>query len=177
MRQARTTRFVVLLRGASPQNCAMSQLRACLEAARFARVTTVLSSGNAAFDARDDDDEGALVTRLAALFTKEFGRDFYPIVRRTSELAALVASDPFGEVAAVAGAKRVVSFLRSTRPSLVPLPLSQDGATVRFQRGREGFTTYVPSDNGPVFMKLIERAWGKEVTTRTWETVCKCATA
>jgi uncharacterized protein (DUF1697 family) len=176
MREARTTRFVVLLRGASPQNCAMSQLRACLEAARFARVTTVLSSGNAAFDARDDD-EGALVTRLAALFTSEFGRDFYPIVRRTSELAGLVASDPFGDAAASAGAKRVVSFLRSPRPSLVPLPLSQDGATLLFQRGREGFTTYVPSDKGPVFMKLIERAWGKEVTTRTWETVCKCARA
>jgi uncharacterized protein (DUF1697 family) len=176
MRQTPATRFVVFLRGASPQNCAMAQLRACLQTAGFARVTTVLSSGNAAFDACADD-EGALVTRLEALFATEFGRDFYPIIRRSSDLAALVASDPFGDATVSAGAKRVVSFLRSTRPSLVPLPLSQDGATLLFQRGREGFTTYLPNDRGPVFMKLIERAWGKEVTSRTWDTVCKCATA
>jgi uncharacterized protein (DUF1697 family) len=37
--------------------------------------------------------------------------------------------------------------------------------------------TYVPGDRGPVFMTLIEDAFGKDVTTRTWETVRKCAAA
>jgi hypothetical protein len=43
--------------------------------------------------------------------------------------------------------------------------------------GREVFTAYVPSDKGPVFMVLIEKAFGTDVTTRTWDTVRKCAGA
>jgi hypothetical protein len=42
-------------------------------------------------------------------------------------------------------------------------------------RGREVFTVYVPSAKGPVFMRLIESAFGKDVTTRTWQTVTRLA--
>jgi uncharacterized protein (DUF1697 family) len=42
-------------------------------------------------------------------------------------------------------------------------------------RGREIFTTYVPGTGGPVFMTLIERTFGAQLTTRTWDTVKKVA--
>ena len=35
--------------------------------------------------------------------------------------------------------------------------------------------TYLPNPKGPVFMTLIEKTFGKAVTTRTWETVTKVA--
>ncbi len=38
-------------------------------------------------------------------------------------------------------------------------------------------TAYAPSLNGPVFMRLLSRAYGGEITTRTMETVHKCARA
>jgi len=44
-------------------------------------------------------------------------------------------------------------------------------------RGGEIFSAYVPSPRGPVFMTLIDNTFGKTVTTRTWDTVRKCATA
>ena len=37
------------------------------------------------------------------------------------------------------------------------------------------FSAYVPGPHGPVFMTLIEKTLGKEVTTRTWDTVKKVA--
>ena len=43
--------------------------------------------------------------------------------------------------------------------------------------GCEIFTAYVPSPSGPVFMRLIEKTFGTGVTTRTWDTVKKCAAA
>jgi hypothetical protein len=43
--------------------------------------------------------------------------------------------------------------------------------------GREVFTAYVPSPRGPVFMTLIEKTFGRNVTTRTWDTVRKGAAA
>jgi uncharacterized protein (DUF1697 family) len=51
------------------------------------------------------------------------------------------------------------------------------GARVLNVVGREVFTVYMPSEKGPVFMRLIEKAFGTNVTTRTWETVRKCAAA
>ncbi|WP_158268903.1 hypothetical protein [Pseudomonas mangrovi] len=44
--------------------------------------------------------------------------------------------------------------------------------------GCELYTVSVPSSpKAPVFMALIERTFGKNVTTRTLETVRKCAAA
>jgi hypothetical protein len=50
-------------------------------------------------------------------------------------------------------------------------------ATVIRQEGADVLTAYLPGPDGPVFMRLIERAFGAEVTTRTWETLRKCAVA
>jgi hypothetical protein len=35
----------------------------------------------------------------------------------------------------------------------------------------------VPLQNDPAFMRLIEKTFGKDVTTRTWETVKKVCAA
>lgn len=42
--------------------------------------------------------------------------------------------------------------------------------------GHEVFTAYVPNPRGPVFMTMIEKTFGANITTRTWDTVKKCAT-
>lgn len=52
-----------------------------------------------------------------------------------------------------------------------------DGARMLAMRGREIFTAYVSGSRGPVFVALIEKTFGKNVTTRTWETVRKCSVA
>jgi hypothetical protein len=41
----------------------------------------------------------------------------------------------------------------------------------------EIFTAYAPNPRGPLFMTLIEKTFGAHVTTRTWDTVRKCAIA
>ena len=46
-------RYAALLRGVSPSNAKMSDLKKAFEAARFTDVKTVLSSGNVAFTARE----------------------------------------------------------------------------------------------------------------------------
>ncbi len=106
-----------------------------------------------------------------------------PALKRCFERAGfegvktLLATDPFAPFAFPPQAKRVVSFLRDARPPRLPLPLTEGFATVACQHGLHVFTAYIPGDEGPVFMKLIERAFGTDVTTRTWDTVSKCAVA
>jgi uncharacterized protein (DUF1697 family) len=169
-------RYVAFLRGVSPTNAKMPELRRCFEGAGFTDVKTVLSSGNVVFSARTAS-EAALERRAEAAMARQLGHAFYTIVRPTSALAKLLEADPFAAFRLPANAKRVVTFLREPHPSDLALPIEVDGARILAMDGREVFIAYVPSPRGPVFMTLIEKTFGRNVTTRTWDTVKKCAAA
>ncbi|MGI8436814.1 MAG: DUF1697 domain-containing protein [Chthoniobacterales bacterium] len=165
-------RYAAFLRGISPSNAKMPDLKRCFEDAGFANVQTVLASGNVVFETRASS-EAALERKAEAAMLRELGRTFYTIVRKTDDLRRLLESDPFAALALPPAAKRVVSFLREERASKLVLPFEYDGARVATMIGREVFTYYVPGKEPGGFMRLIEKAVGKEVTTRTWETVKK----
>jgi uncharacterized protein (DUF1697 family) len=173
-RAAAPTRYAALLRGVSPMNARMPELRAAFEAAGFADVSTVLSSGNVLFTARaapladlEREAEAAMRARLE--------HPFPAIVREIDQLRRLLAAEPYAAFRLPAGAKRVVTFLRA-RPRPVPaLPLERDGARILSVREQEVLSAYVPGPRGPAFMALIEKTFGKDVTTRTWETVARVA--
>ena len=69
----------------------------------------------------------------------------------------------------------MVTFLRQTPKTTIALPCELGGARILCVRNREVFTTYVRGAQTPEFMVLIEKTFGKEVTTRTWETIEKVA--
>jgi uncharacterized protein (DUF1697 family) len=169
-------RYVAFLRGVSPMNAKMAELRRCFEVAGFANVKTVLSSGNVVFDAAINSD-AAVARKAEEAMAKQLGRTFSTIVRPTSHLRDLIEADPYARFRLPAAAKRVVTFLRDAPTGNLALPLETDGARILSLKGREVFTAYVPSTRGAVFMTLIEKTFGKNVTTRTWETVKKCAAA
>lgn len=157
----------------------MPALKACFEAAGFDDVRTVLSSGNVAFDTREASWP-ALERRAERAMVAGLGQAFPAIVRPAEYLRALVASDPFAEFALPSAAKRVVTFLRNPESAAgrgVALPLERDGARVLKRVAGEAFSAYEPSPKGPVFMVLLERTFGKDITTRTLATVEKCARA
>jgi len=165
-------RYAALLRGVSPLNAKMSELKACFESAGFTDVKTVLGSGNVVFTSRAAS-ETALVKRIESAMKKELDRVFPAMVRSVAELEQLLATDPFKPFKLPATAKKVVTFLRVKPAAKIKLPIERDGARILKIDGREVFTAYERSAEGPVFMVLIERAFGKEVTTRTWDTIKK----
>lgn len=169
-------RYVAFLRGVSPTNAKMPELKRCFEGVGFSDVKTILSSGNVAFNARTAS-ESALERQLEAAMTKQLDRSFYTIVRPSNVLLELLATDPYAAFSLPANAKRVVTFLRESHTAKVSLPIEVDGARILAINGREVFTAYVPNPRGPVFMTLIEKTFGTNLTTRTWDTIKKCAAA
>ena len=155
-------------------NAKMPQLKAAFEAAGFTEVKTVLSSGNVVFNAARAS-ETSLQRKAEAAISGRLGRDFLTIVRPVETLREMLASDPFAAFRLRPGAKRVVTFVRGKPKAGLELPIEVDGARILSMKGGEIFTAYVPSPRGAVFMALIERTFGKEVTTRTWDTVAKVA--
>jgi len=169
-------RYVALLRGVSPMNAKMPELKRCFEGAGFTNVKTVLASGNVVFDARKAAD-AALQRRCEAAMQAELGRSFRTIVRPQQFLQGLLAKDPYASFKVPPQAKRVVTFLREVPAKKLALPIESHGACILGMTDTEVFTAYLPSDKGPVFMTLIEKAFGTDITTRTWDTVRKCAQA
>lgn len=169
-------RYAAFLRGVSPSNAKMPELKKAFEAAGFTDVKTVLSSGNVVFDARRAT-ESALERKAEAAMQQRLGQAFFTIVRPVEMLQALLASDPYERFGAAPGAKRIVTFLRDEPTATITLPVEQDGASLLALEGRELYSAYLATPKGPVFMSLIERTFGKEVTTRTWDTVGKVARA
>jgi uncharacterized protein (DUF1697 family) len=153
----------------------MSELRAALERAGYSKVTTVLGSGNIVFDG-PKSSRAAMEKKVEAAVEKGVGKAFLVMVRALDELQALIASDPFKGVPLRPDSKRIVTFVR-TPPKGLELPIEQDEARIVRLEGHDLFTVYAPTPKGPVFMKLIEGAVGKEQTTRTWDTVQKVAKA
>ncbi|HET7622954.1 MAG TPA: DUF1697 domain-containing protein [Gemmatimonadaceae bacterium] len=169
-------RYAAFLRGVSPMNAKMPELKKCFEEAGFSEVRTLLSSGNVVFDARKAS-EAALERRAEAAMLERLGRAFYTIVRPVSRLTEIIEADPFERFELEANAKRVITFLRELHGAELSLPIEVDGARILATAGREVFTAYLPSARGPAFMALIQKTFGENVTTRTWDTVRKCSSA
>lgn len=168
--------FAAFLRGISPMNAKMSELREAFEEAGFSHVKTVLSSGNVVFGA-DTRSASVVERRAEAAMRERLGHSFLTIARPIDDLVALLDADPFRSFRLRPEAKRIVTFLRkkpTEKPRLAP---ERDGARILSIAGGEAFSVYVPSPRGAIFMSVIEKTFGKEITTRTWDTVKKVVAA
>ena len=160
-------KYAALLRGVTPMNCKMPALKQALEKAGFDDVKTVISSGNAVFSSRKASNE-SLQKKCEAAMTKHMGKMFITIVRPVAALEAILATDPYGKLPAQA--KRLVTFLLEPATTTPKLPIDLRNARILVLKGDEAYSYYTPGVD-PAFMVLIEKTFGKNVTTRTWETV------
>lgn len=155
-------------------NAKMPDLKRAFERAGFSDVKTILGSGNVVFTAPSAKPV-SLERKAEAAMQAELGRIFMTMVRPVDALRAILESDPYRSFKLAPDSKRVVTFLRPGTEPKVKLPFEEDGARVLVVVGGEAFSAYTRTATGPVFMKLIERSFGKDQTTRTWETVEKVA--
>ncbi|MGM9482105.1 DUF1697 domain-containing protein [Roseateles sp. NT4] len=171
-------RYVALLRGVSPMNAKMPELKRCFEEAGFTDVKTLLSSGNVVFSTARSASLPTLRKRCEKAMRDGQGHSFMTLVRSTAYLQALLDSDPFGGFKLPAGSKRVITFLpEPLDASPVELPALCGEARILAVNGGEVLCSYVPEAKGPVFMHLLEKTFGKAITTRTVDTVTRCAHA
>jgi uncharacterized protein (DUF1697 family) len=154
----------------------MPELKRCFEQAGLTNVKTVLSSGNVVFDARASK-EATLERKAEAAMQAALGRSFQTFVRSVDTLQTMLAADPYAAFELPPGAKRVVTFLRQPQGLRITTPIEHDEARILCADEREVFSAYVPGPRGPVFMVLLEKTFGAAITTRTWDTVRKCAAA
>jgi len=167
-------RYAAFLRGVMPTNAKMPELKRAFEAAGFTEVRTLLGSGNVLFTA-PRALQASLERKAEAAMNQTLGRSFLTIIRPVAYLQSMLKSDPFRQFKLEPAEKRVVTFLRTKPAAKIKVPVTLGAARILAHQDTEVFTSYLRGQATPEFMTLIERTCGKEVTTRTWDTVAKAA--
>jgi uncharacterized protein (DUF1697 family) len=165
-------RHVAFLRGINVggrQIVKMDALRGVFETLGFLDVRTILASGNVLFEA-DRASEGSLARKIEAALSTAFGLDLKVLIRTREELQRLADARPFAGVRMTPDVRTFVTFLRDAPREPGPLP-SGEGFRVVAVMDRAVLTVVDLSSMTTDLMRLLEKTFGREITTRSWTTV------
>jgi uncharacterized protein (DUF1697 family) len=169
-------RYVGLLRGinlGSKRRIPMPRLREVLTERGYGEVRTLIASGNIVLDSPLPEEE--LAVDLSKAIDEEFGLDVPVVVRTGKELDAVLAEDPFRDVA-TDPSRYSVTFLPETpaKARLHELPPAEGGRYTVV--GRELYL-WLPDGmaGSPMGKWPWDRLLGVAGTNRNWKTVTKLA--
>jgi uncharacterized protein (DUF1697 family) len=172
-------KYVALLRGINVGGnklIKMAELCRICHSLGLKNVKTYIQSGNILFESAKKDPV-ALTRDIEKGLRTAVGFEVPVVLRTISELETIVKLDPFKK-AKTADAKFYVSFLvEPLKHKLrVPLVSPKNDCGIIHLTDREVFTVAFALPNGrsgESMMGLIEKEFGKSVTTRNWNTVLK----
>jgi uncharacterized protein (DUF1697 family) len=173
------TTYVALLRGINVggnKKVPMADLKKILELMGYKNVKTLLASGNVLFDALKTDLI-SLTKKIAAKLETSFGFTIPVLMRTKEEIQKLVKSDPFKGIKVTPDIRLYVTFLSEKPKSALKIPFkSADGDFVILRVTDDAVISVLDLSKGMGTidsMAIIEKEFGKNVTTRNWNTVLK----
>jgi uncharacterized protein (DUF1697 family) len=170
--------YVALLRGIAPSNPKMrnAELAKVFEGLGLADVATVISSGNVLFST-DSRSPRQLESRIEAALLDHLGSPCTTILRSRPQIDRMTGLDVFDDYDDGPTQRCNVTFLKRS-PKGTPVPAVGPGAEVVDVRDQAVFSIVdTTASKTPDLMATLERAYGKEISTRTWKTVHRIAKA
>lgn len=163
--------YVALIRGIMPSNPSMSNANLCrvIAGLGYDNVRSVIASGNVIFSS-DDTDEVRIQDKITHALQSELGISGTTIVRSQAELEQLLEARPFGGQVHSNETYQTLTFLRTENPSAAlpeDLPIDIKRATNR----EICLVSNNTATSGPDLMRVLQRTYGTDITTRTWKTV------
>jgi uncharacterized protein (DUF1697 family) len=173
-------RYVALLRGINVggnKKVPMADLKKALVKAGYGNVKTLLASGNVLLDATEKT-AAALRKNLETLLKETFGFGIPTIVRTAEQLRKLAATDPFKGVTVDGDTRLYVTFLGESNPKgTIAIPYVSPEKTFRILAASKTEVISVLRLDGNArtvdAMAVLEKEYGRDVTTRNWNTVVK----
>lgn len=169
-------KFIAFLRGINVGgvNIKMAKLKAAFEKIGFGNVRTLLASGNVLFDA-PTASESELVEKIEQKLASAFGRYIHVLVRRVDELKRLAETKPYAGIEATKQTRLYVTFLPDGTESSLEIPYESPDKNFKILYASEREVCSVltlSADSQTVdLMSILEKEYGKKVTTRNWNTV------
>lgn len=170
--------YVAFLRGINvggQKTIKMDELKKAFESLGFKNVKTLLASGNVLFDAPQKSP--TLRKRIEERLKQKFGHEVHVILRTIVEIQELANSNPFKKIPVTSQTRLYVTFLSEEPKSSLKIPYEspeKDFKIVRVSNGEVCSVVILSANRGTVdAMSILEKEFGRKVTTRNWNTVNK----
>jgi uncharacterized protein (DUF1697 family) len=160
------TKYVALLRGIGPGNPNMhgSKLKSVLEDLGYSEVQTVISSGNVLFESKSTDT-AKMEKIIEQAWPVKLGFSSTTIIRSKDQLEALLNQDPFKGLAHSRETYLFVTFFKQLPRGLIDNFYNDLGVNALCS------IIDTATSKTPDFMVRLERQFGKDITSRTWNTI------
>ncbi len=176
-----TKTYLAFLRGINVgghHKVPMADLRKELETLSFQNVTTLLNSGNVIFKVRSSE-----VTELSERITEHLEKVFQfavpTIVIGADSILDLLNDDPFKNEILTKESRGYVSFLHHKAKSGMKLPWISEDNSLKIIYSRDNLICShldLSKTKTPEAMNVLEKFYGKQMTTRNWNTVQRIGT-
>ena len=167
--------YILFLRGINVggnKKVPMADLKKLLLSLGFQNVKTYLASGNASFDAQ----KKPTAVEIEHQIEKTFGFSVDTIIRTLSDLHKIRASDPFAGIDVTKQTRLYVTFLADKPGSSLSIPYTSPDKSFRILSATKS-EIYSVLDlaiaTTPEAMNILEKTYGKKITTRNWNTILK----
>jgi len=176
------TSYVAFLRGINVggnKTISMASLGQAFESLGLQNVKTLLASGNVLFEARAADAR-ALTKTAEQKIKQTFGLEVSVVLRTRRALQRLLNAEPFKDTTVTAQTRLFVTFLSDKPKTALKIPYQSPDKSFRILcligRNLCSVLTLGPQWSKNLRqMDILEKGFGKRITTRTWNTVQKCA--
>jgi uncharacterized protein (DUF1697 family) len=141
-------------------------------------VKTILNSGNVVFGS-PEKDSATLKKHITEMIADTFGFSIVVVIRTGQDIQDLVAQNPFQGISVTPETRLYVTFLTAKPKGTLSIPYESPDKNFRIlQVGNDIVTSVLvltPARRTTDAMKIIEQEFGKDVTTRNWNTIRKIA--
>jgi Uncharacterized protein conserved in bacteria len=173
------TKFVALLRGINVGGnklIKMDDLKECFAALAFKNVKTILASGNVLFESTDNDEE-LLARKIEKKLEDVLGHKVGVQVRSIDEIQKLADRNPFKKIKVTPETRLYISFLPEKPTSKLKIPYTSPEKDFRILEVTNREICSIVDLNlgrGTVeAMGILDKEFGKNITTRNWNTIAK----
>lgn len=175
-----TQKYVALLRGINVgghHKVPMPELCKLLTGMGFTNIVTLLNSGNVIFESTTPEIED-LERTLSQSLEKHFGFSIPVLLRKSDDILLIQTADPFKNINVTKDTRLYVSFLKNEPDVTITLPfILKDGSfqILNIQNKTVFSVLDLSVTQTTKGMDTLEQLFGKDITTRNWNTVTKIA--
>ncbi|MBM3925798.1 MAG: DUF1697 domain-containing protein [SAR202 cluster bacterium] len=173
---AKLKSYVAFLRGINVGGnkiIKMEDLRRAFESLGLQNVKTILASGNVIFET--EKPSATLAGAIQAQLKKSFGFDVGVTLRSIAEIQDVVDLDPFKGIAVTPQTRLYVTFLPDKPGTAIKTPVESPEKHYRILQIANGAVfsvlTLTPNTKSTDLMGMLDKTFGKKVTTRNWNTI------
>lgn len=154
----------------------MATLQQLFESLGFGNVKTLLNSGNVVFEGREKSEKD-ITSQIEHSFQEKFGFESLTMVRSMKEIEEILEAEPFRNVKVEKKTRLYVTFLKDKTKSTLKLPYRSPKGDFQILKGidRALFSVTGETFHTLEAMAFLEEHFGKNITTRNWNTVQKIA--